>query len=247
MPRSGVAQSGACKSCNSGVYLIQNTENHEVLYIGSTIDLRNRERQHRNPDFKCHGPFGRWLHANNLAWKVRVVVLEPMQHEDREQLKKLLRRQEFVWKQRLSSKFGQNDGLCQQPEEVQTAHKKKMRTQWFEQPGVMERQKDLGRKYFKNLSREKRDEINVAHKTRHRAKRLREDGVVVKTRVVGKTREEKLAANREWYRKKQLKLGIVVKPRGRINRAGPTNEERLATIRGYHRKRNNVDPKNYRK
>jgi hypothetical protein len=211
----------------AGVYKLEDEETREVYYIGSSVNLPRREGEHRDPQFPFHGPFGRWAHQNNVFPRIRLVVLEPLQHEDREQLKKLCRRREFIWKQQVSSKFGQNDGLCEQPEVVQIAHRKKRIKEWRQKPEVAARQKRLNKLWReKNIDRleNNRDHRNELNRERHRLKRLVE-GVTIVPKPRGISKDERLRKRRLKYAEKQKAAGRVFKPSGRqIDRPNNTNK-----------------------
>jgi len=108
----------------AGVYLMQDPETKENLYVGSSIHLRSRELEHRNPNFRNHAGFGKYIHKEGIAKKVVFTVLESVKHDDPETRKKLCRAAEFRWKKKIPCKFCEVfDGLCLQPEDVKREHK----------------------------------------------------------------------------------------------------------------------------
>ena len=100
----------------SAVYKIMADES-EVVYVGSSVDCKARFNQHKNIKTK-HGPFGRWVHANGLQDQIKMIILEVLKLEDHDELKKELKRREYLWKERLTPTFGQMDGLCFQDAET---------------------------------------------------------------------------------------------------------------------------------
>ncbi len=196
----------------AGVYKLEDVTG-EIYYIGSSIRLSTRETKHRDPTFPNHGPFGRWAHANGKWPAIRLVVLESLQHEDREQLKKLCRRREFVWKQQVSSTFGhKGDGLCEQPEEVRVAYRKNQLKEYHQKPDVKAREKALAAKRRAAMTDAQRQELNRKKQEAHRKKR-REQGLVIVRKPRGLTKDQRLARRRELYAEKQAAKGRVIKTR----------------------------------
>jgi len=207
----------------AGVYKLEDVLTGEIYYIGSSVRLSTRETEHRDPQFPHHGPFGRWAHANGKWPAIRLVVLESLQHEDREQLKKLCRRREFQWKQQVPSTFGhKGDGLCEQPEDVRVAYRKKQLKEWRQKPDVRVRQRELARLYNAKkraaMTDAQRQERNRKKREAHRKKRLEKDGVVIVRKPRGLTKDQRLARKRERYAEKQAAKGRVIKPRGRVHK-----------------------------
>jgi predicted GIY-YIG superfamily endonuclease len=196
----------------AGVYLMKNSETGEKLYIGSTIHLRSREMEHRNPNFPNHAAFGKYIHKEGLLDKLVMEVLEPVKHEDREMRKKLCRRQEFVWKKKIPCKFCEvYDGLSLQPKDVQLKHKLEKRE------ATREHRRILAREYYKTyFTPEKKIRKNHLARVSHARRRLDKDGVVIKTREMGLTRDEKLAKRRRQYAARKLADGKEIKARGRV-------------------------------
>ena len=104
----------------------------ETVYIGSTIDFVHRWERHGNPKYNGHGPFGEWLHKDNNILRINVEILETIKkwNGTRDDLKKEIRRREFLWKQKYPAWFGKHDGLFMQSTEVQLAHKRKLDQAW---------------------------------------------------------------------------------------------------------------------
>ena len=98
----------------------------ETVYIGSTITFFDRWYRHGNPKFNGHGPFGEWLHRDNNILRINVEILETIKEWNgtRDDLKKEIRRREFLWKQKFPARFGKYDGLFMQPKEVRLAHRR---------------------------------------------------------------------------------------------------------------------------
>ena len=198
----------------SGVYLMKNSETGEKYYVGSSIDLRCRENYHRNPNSPNHAAFGKYIHKEGLVDKVVMVVLEPLKHDDREELKKLCRRQEFVWKKKIPCKFCDvYDGLSLQAEDVQREHKLEIREKSRDHRNAMAREH-----YKKYFTPERKLHKNKLSRASHAKRRLLQDGVVIKSRQMGLTREEKLAKRRARYAAKKLAEGKKIKPRGRVQK-----------------------------
>ena len=193
---------------NSGVYVCSLGD--ENLYIGSSIDLKTREGNHRNPNFANHADFGKFIHANGLADKFEFKVLENLQHDDREELKKMCRKREFFYKKKLKSRFCLvYDGLCLQSEEVKQQHKQEKREKNRAHRNAQ------ARGYFAKFSREKRDHINKLARAAHARRRLKQDGVNIVRKPRGLTHDQRLERRRERYRLQKLAEGVKIKPRGR--------------------------------
>ena len=115
-----------------GIYLvlhITSTKPPDILYVGSTLELRRRwKHEHLNPNYNGHGDFGRWVHGENKTSELEFRVLETIKFwpGTRDELKRELKRREFLFKQKFPARFGQMDGLCMQPKEVQLAHRRKI-------------------------------------------------------------------------------------------------------------------------
>ena len=88
----------------------------EVMYVGSTKNLQRRLfKEHLNPKWKKHGPFGRWLHDGNLE-RVTMQILEQVHTKN----KKVLVSREFHYKRTLpKQRFGKLDGLGLQSLDLQ--------------------------------------------------------------------------------------------------------------------------------
>ena len=197
----------------SGVYCAKHPTTNEVLYIGSSIDVAGRERNHRNPNFANHAAFGKFVHANGLAATIVFETLESIQHDDKKTLIRLCRKSEFKWKKSLSSKFcAVFDGLCLQPEEVILKHKMEKRE------ATREHRNAQAREYFKKRTEKQRLGKNANNRASHAKKRLVRDGVVIKSRQMGLTRAEKLANRRKRYAARKLAEGTTIKPRGRTHK-----------------------------
>ena len=100
----------------------------ETIYVGSSVNFDSRWARHDNPKYNRHGPFGKWLHRDNNLQKIKVEFLETVKewNGSRDDLKKDIRRREFLWKERYPARFGKMDGLFMQPKQVQLAHKRKI-------------------------------------------------------------------------------------------------------------------------
>ena len=193
---------------------MKNSETGEKYYVGSSIDLRCRENYHRNPNSPNHAAFGKYIHKEGLVDKVVMVVLEPLKHDDREELKKLCRRQEFVWKKKIPCKFCDvYDGLSLQAEDVQREHKLEIREKSRDHRNALAREH-----YKKYFTPERKLHKNKLSRASHAKRRLLQDGVVIKSRQMGLTREEKLAKRRARYAAKKLAEGKKIKPRGRVQK-----------------------------
>ena len=109
----------------SVVYIFYD-ENNKPLYIGSTIDFQRRLfKEHLNPKYKSHRPFGKWLHQGNID-KVSFRILEIV--PDGKDLKKRLKMREFHYKTTLPrQRFGKLDGLQYQSLEYKLALRRKQR------------------------------------------------------------------------------------------------------------------------
>ena len=161
--------------------------NGELFYVGSTIDSRRRwKREHLNPEYKSHGDFGKYIHKHGIANQIVFSVLEKIENwkGTRGELKKELRRREFLWKNKLpKQKFGKLDGLNQQPREVQRKIKNAQ----------------------DNASRKKRELLDPEYRER-RQKRDRESS----KKNMFKNRERLNEYQRKYYAQKHQ----VHKPRG---------------------------------
>jgi len=100
----------------------------ETIYVGSSVELLRRWREHNNPNYNGHGPFGKWVHQNDLTEKIGIEILETVKNwkGSRDDLKNELKRREFLWKKKYPAKFGKMDGLFMQPYEVYRAHRNKI-------------------------------------------------------------------------------------------------------------------------
>ena len=114
-----------------GIYLILRINEDkppEIIYVGSTLELRRRwHHEHLNPNYNGHGDFGRWIHKENKANELDVIILETVKYwwGSRDDLKKELKRREFLWKEKYPARFGKMDGLFMQPYNVYRAYKNK--------------------------------------------------------------------------------------------------------------------------
>ena len=126
-----------------------------ILYVGSSIDLKSRLKQHQNENFRQHGPFGRYIHKQKIVNDIKFSILQEWKNPGypgtRDDLKKELRTNEFLWKNKLpDQRFGQNDGLIFQPIEVQrkvaNTRNRKSRAKRIELDPVGEHKKEALRK-----------------------------------------------------------------------------------------------------
>ena len=132
----------------------------ETVYIGSTVTFFDRWYRHGNPKYNGHGPFGEWLHKDNNILKINVEILETIKEWNgtRDDLKKEIRRREFLWKQKFPARFGKMDGLFMQPYNVFRAHKNKInkayRDRNREKVKLMQRQGKKARRLKKKAMKE---------------------------------------------------------------------------------------------
>ena len=140
----------------------------QLLYVGSTVRRHRRwYYEHLNENYNGHGVFGRWIHDNELAEKIIFTVLEKVPlNEDREQMKKDLRRIEFSWKHKLPpQKFMRNDGLCEQCRETRLAIKREQDLAYRERNREKERARHkLYYEKNKNQILERRRQKRLARK-----------------------------------------------------------------------------------
>ena len=200
------------------VYQWRDFDTMECFYVGSTVNPEERERQHRNHKFPHHGPFGRWAHKEKMFPRMEFQVLEFVEHEDREQLKKECRRIEFLWKQEITPSFGQNDGLQFQPIEVRKQIRREQIKRCQQKPEQKKKQRIREAIKRAKWTPEERDERNKQNRGWHAKRRLKNDGVVVVPRPRGLSKDERLKRKREQYRLKQLALGRTIRTRGRVHK-----------------------------
>ena len=209
----------------AAVYIVRFKENpDEILYIGSTISTKRRfVKEHWNPNYRRHAFFGKWLHTGDNLSKVKFEILEVVTGFEGEELKRELRRREFLWKKKMSpQKFGVMDGLKFQPEEVQKQHNRERNKKYYMKSENYERH--LERKKTKNakLYSENVDheliELHNEYQRKFRAKKNRNNPNFKprgprKKLPYSPKRAEKLARKRELHRLKLEAAGKVYKPR----------------------------------
>ena len=214
----------------SAVYVVRMIDNPlEIVYIGSTIStLRRFLKEHWNPNYRGHRHFGKWLHENNNLSKVKFEILEIVSNLKGENLKKELRRREFLWKRKLGQqKFGKLDGLKYQPREVQLAVRREQEKRRVLKPETVQRkllrQREKVKKLYQNIDHQEIDKRNK-YLREWNAKR-NQNNANFKPRGPRKKqpycpkRAKKLARRRELHRMKLEKSGKVYKPRAsRIKR-----------------------------
>ena len=105
------------------------TEPDVFYYVGSSINVRNRDKSHKSPKNKTHGPFGRMIHKEGIADDIKMRILEIVKQDGtRDELKRL----EYLWQEKLNPRFGMMDGLNKQPYEVQKERKKFTNRRWYD-------------------------------------------------------------------------------------------------------------------
>ena len=192
----------------------------EILYIGSTKNKHRRfEKEHRNPKYKGHADFGKWLHSGNLA-KVRFDILETIDGLRGKELAHELLRKEFLWKRKLApQKFGKLDGLNRQPIEVQRAARKEQASKYVRKPRNDWRQKI----FAKHVDHERIDKINAYQRKKHQLKNKNNKNFKPRGKrkkiPYSEKRAKRLEKRRECHRKKLEAAGKIYKPRtSRIQR-----------------------------
>ena len=213
----------------AAVYIVRFKENpDEILYIGSTISTKRRfVKEHWNPKYRRHFDFGKWLHADDNLSKVKFEILEVVTGFEGEELKRELRRREFLWKRKMSpQKFGKLDGLKYQPEEVQKQRRREQNKKFNKENRV--KYNKIKREKQSKLYSENVDHIQIEihneYQRRFRAKKNKNNpkfkprGPRKKLPYCPK-RAKKLARKRELYKLKLEQAGKVYKPRNtRIKR-----------------------------
>ena len=210
-------------SPNSVIYAVRHLDeaNPEILYIGSTKNKHRRfDKEHRNPKYKGHADFGKWLHSGNLA-KVRFDILETIEGLRGKKLTHELLRKEFLWKRKLApQKFGKLDGLSRQPLEVRRAVRKERASRYVRKPRNSSWKSEI---YATNVDHERIDKVNEYQRQYHKLKNI--DNKNFKPRGQRKripyteARAKKLEKRRERHRKKLEAAGKTYKPRtSRIQR-----------------------------
>ena len=107
------------------------TEPDVFYYVGSSINVRNRDKSHKSPKNKTHGPFGRMIHKEGIADDIQMRILEIVKQDGtRDELKSELKRLEYLWQEKLNPRFGMMDGLNKQPYEVQMERRQFTRKRW---------------------------------------------------------------------------------------------------------------------
>ena len=105
----------------------------KTIYVGSSCDfVRRWFKNHLDPKYSGHGPFGKWIHSEKKADEIDVEILEEISDwsDTHEKLQHEIKRREFLWKSQFPAEFGKMDGLYMQPKEVQREHKRKMKKAW---------------------------------------------------------------------------------------------------------------------
>ena len=194
-------------------------ENNEVLYVGSTNNLQRRLfKEHYNPHWNKHGPFGRWLHEDNNLERVTLKILERVKDEEND-LQKALVTREFHYKRTLpKQKFGKLDGLGLQSPDLQlkirrerTLEKNKDNSNFKprgpQKPPTTQKQKEiLARR--RQLHKEKLEKAGKKYK----ARKLKYE-YTPEINYITKERAAYLKVKREEYKKKVEAQGRVYKPR----------------------------------
>lgn len=210
-------------SRNSVIYAVRYLDEaeSEILYIGSTKNKHRRfDKEHRNPKYKGHADFGKWLHSGNLA-KVRFDILETINGLHGKKLTHELLRKEFIWKRKLTpQKFGKLDGLSRQPLDVRRAVRKEQESRYVRKPPNYVWKSEI---YAKHVDHERIDKVNEYQRRYHQLKH--KDNKNFKPRGQRKkmpytvARAKKLEKRRERHRKKLEAAGKTYKPRtSRIQR-----------------------------
>ena len=202
----------------AAVYIVKFKEgSDEILYIGSTNSTKRRfVKEHWNPKYHRHHNFGRWLHIDGNLAKVKFEILEVVTGFEGEDLKKELRRREFLWKRKMApQRFGVFDGLKYQTEEV----KKQYRSEYYQKNKEKEkiRYQKRTKQMYSNVDHPNIDKLNK-YQRKYNAEKNKNNpnfkprGPRKKLPYCAK-RAKRLARQRERYKLKLEKAGKTYKPR----------------------------------